>query len=68
MSFFIYVILKIRFNIVYIIFLINRYLINLISTHLNAIIRIFRYFKNTMHYELVYKNSLKNLFDYINFD
>ena len=32
------------------------------------IIRIFRYFKNIMYYELVYKGFLKNLFDYIDFD
>ena len=63
-----YIILRIRLDIVYIIFLINRYLINLISTHWNTIIRIFQYFKDIIHYELVYKNSLKNLFDYINSD
>ena len=68
MSSFMYVILKIHFNIVYIIFLINRYLINFISAYWNAIIQIFRYFKNIIHYELVYKNFLKNLFDYIDFD
>ena len=32
-NFFIYIILKIHLDIVYIIFLINRYLINFISTH-----------------------------------
>ena len=60
--------LRTRLDIAYIISLINWYLINFISTHWNAIIRIFWYFKNIIHYEFVYKGSLKNLFDYINFD
>ena len=53
-----YIMLETRSNIVYAVSLISRYLINSIQTHWNAVIRIFRYLKGTIHYELVYKESL----------
>ena len=60
--------LKTRFNIVYAVSLVSRYSINSTQTHWNAVIRIFRYLRDTVHYELVYKGSLQALIGYINFD
>ena len=53
-----YVMLKTRFNIVYTVSLISRYSVNSTQTHWNIVIRIFRYLRDTMHYELVYKEFL----------
>ena len=60
--------LKTRSDIVYAVSLVSRYLVNSIQTHWNAVIRIFRYLRDTMHYELVYKGSLQALIEYIDFD
>ena len=61
-------ILKTRLDIAYIILLINRYLVNSVISHLKAIIRIFRYFRNIVYYEFVYKDFLNNLIEYMNFN
>ena len=60
--------LETRSDIVYIISLISRYSVNSTQTHWNTVIRIFRYLRDTMHYELVYKESLQALIEYIDFD
>ena len=60
--------LETRSNIVYTVSLISRYLVNSTQTHWNAVIRIFRYLRDTMHYELVYKGSLQALIEYIDSD
>ena len=60
--------LETRFNIVYAVSLVSRYLVNSTQTHWNAVIRIFRYLRGTIHYELVYKGSLQALIEYIDFD
>ena len=64
----IYIILKTRSDIVYAVSLISRYSVNSTQTHWNAVIRIFRYLRGTMHYELVYKGSLQALTGYTDFD
>ena len=63
-----YVMLKTRSNIAYAISLISRYSVNPTQTHWNTVIRIFRYLRDTMYYELVYKGSLQALIEYIDFD
>ena len=60
--------LKTRSNIVYAVSIISRYLVNSTQTHWNAVIRIFRYLRDTIHYELVYKEFLQALIEYIDFD
>ena len=53
-----YVMLETRSDIAYAVSLVSRYSVNPIQTHWNAVIRIFRYLRGTVHYELVYKGSL----------
>ena len=60
--------LETRFNIVYAVSLVSRYSVNSTQTHWNTVIRIFRYLRDTVHYELVYKGSLQALIGYTNFD
>ena len=60
--------LKTRSDIVYTISLVSRYSVNSTQSHWNAVIRIFRYLRDTVHYELVYKESLQALIEYIDFD
>ena len=60
--------LKTRSDIVYIISLVSRYLVNSTQTHWNTVIRIFRYLRDTMYYELVYKEFLQALIEYTDFD
>ena len=63
-----YAILGTRPDIAYAVSLVSRYSANPTSAHWNAVIRIFRYLRGTVHYELVYKGSLENLIGYINSD
>ena len=63
-----YIMLKTRPNIAYAVSLVSRYLVNPTQTHWNAVVRIFRYLRDTMHYELVYKGSLQALIEYIDSD
>ena len=63
-----YAMLGTRPDIAYAVSLINRYSANPTSAHWNAVIRIFRYLRGTVHYELVYKGSLKDLSGYIDSD
>ena len=64
MGFLIYAILGTRPNIAYVVFLVSRYLANPTLAYWNIVIRIFRYFRGIVHYELVYKGSLEDLIDY----
>ena len=63
-----YVMLETRSNIVYAVSLISRYSANPTQTHWNTVIRIFRYLRGTIHYELVYKGSLQALTEYTDSD
>ena len=67
-EFFMYVMLDIRFNIVYFVFVINRYVFNFDETHWTIIKRIFRYLKNTLHFRLIFSNFLRFLIDWIDVD
>ena len=64
-EFFMYVMFDIRFNIVYFVFVINRYVFNFDEIHWTTIKRIFRYLKNTLHFRFIFFNSLKFLIDWI---
>ena len=63
-----YIMLETRPNIAYAVSLISRYSVNPTQTHWNAVVRIFRYLRDTVHYELVYKGSLQALTGYIDSD
>ena len=53
-----YAMLETRPNIAYAVSLVSRYSVNPTQAHWNAVVRIFRYLRGTVHYELVYKESL----------
>jgi hypothetical protein len=61
-----YIMLKIRFNIIYFISMINRYVFNLIHTHWQTIKRIFRYLRKTFQMKLIFREALKSLKNYTN--
>jgi hypothetical protein len=61
-----YIMLKIRSNIIYFISMINRYVFNLIQIHWQAIKRIFRYLRKTHHMKLMFREALKSLESYMN--
>ena len=63
-----YVMLETRPDIAYAISLVSRYSVNPTQAHWNTVVRIFRYLRDTMHYELVYKGSLQALTGYIDSD
>ena len=63
-----YAMLGTRPDIAYAVSLVSRYLVNSTQAHWNVVIRIFRYLRDTVHYELVYKGSLQALTGYIDFD
>ena len=67
-EFFMYVMLDIRFDIVYFVFVINRYVFNFDEIHWTTIKRIFRYLKNTLHFRFIFFDSLKFLIDWTNVD
>ena len=63
-----YAILGTRPDIAYAVSLMSRYLANPLPAHWNAVVRIFRYLRGIVHYELIYKGSLQDLTGYIDFD
>ena len=67
-EFFMYVMLDIRFDIVYFVFVINRYAFNFDEIHWTTIKRIFRYLKNTLHFRFIFFDSLKFLINWTNVD
>ena len=64
-DFFMYAMFDTRFDIIFVVFVVNRYVFNSIEKHWIAIKHIFRYLKNTLHFRLTFTNSLKFLIDYI---
>jgi hypothetical protein len=60
----IYIMLKIRFNIIYFISMINRYVFNLTQIHWQTIKRIFRYLRKTYQMKLIFRETLKSLKSY----
>ena len=67
-EFFMYVMLDIRFDIVYSVFIINRYVFNFDEIHWTIVKRIFRYLKSTLHFRLIFSNFLRFLIDWIDVD
>ena len=63
-----YAMLGTRPDIAYAVSLVSRYAANPTPAHWNAVIRIFRYLRGTVHYELVYKGSLQDLIGYTDSD
>jgi hypothetical protein len=61
-----YIMLKIRFDIIYFISIINRYVFNLIQTHSQTIKRIFRYLLETYQMKLIFRETSKFLKNYTN--
>jgi hypothetical protein len=61
-----YIMLKTRFDIIYSISMINRYVFNLIQTHWQAIKRIFRDLRKTYQMKLIFREALKSLKNYTN--
>ena len=63
-----YAMLGTRPDIAYVVFLVSRYSVNSTSAHWNVVIRIFRYLRGIVHYELVYKGFLEDLIGYTDSD
>jgi hypothetical protein len=63
-----YVMLNIKFDIIYLIFVISRYAINSTQTHWQTIKRNFRYLREIYQMKLMFQESLKRLKEYTNFD
>jgi hypothetical protein len=61
-----YIMLKIRSNIIYFISMINRYVFNLIQIYWQAVKRIFRYLRETHQIKLMFREALKSLQNYTN--
>jgi hypothetical protein len=61
-----YVMLKIRSDIIYSISMMNRYASNSTQTHWQTIKRIFRYLRNTYQMKLIFRERLRRLKDYTN--
>jgi hypothetical protein len=61
-----YIMLKIRSNIIYFISMINRYVFNFIQTHWQIVKRIFRYLRKTYQIKLMFRETLKSLKNYTN--
>jgi hypothetical protein len=61
-----YIMLKIRSNIIYSISMISRYVFNLIQIHWQAVKRIFRYLRKTHQMKLMFRETLKSLKNYTN--
>ncbi len=61
-----YIMLKIRFDIIYFISMINRYVFNFIQIHWQTIKHISRYLRKTYQMKLIFRETLKFLKDYTN--
>ena len=62
-EFFMYVMFDTRFDIVYFVFVINRYAFNFDEIYSIIVKRIFRYLKNTLHFRLIFLIFLRFLID-----
>jgi hypothetical protein len=61
-----YIMLKTRFDIIYFISMISRYVFNLTQIHWQTIKRIFRYLRETYQIKLIFRETLKFLKNYTN--
>ena len=67
-DFLMYVMLNIRSDIAFAIFMIFRFDLNLIDAHWIVVKRIFRYFRNFIDLCLIYRKSLQSFFEYNDVD
>ena len=67
-SFLIYIILKIKLDIVFIIFTLNRYLNNPTFIYIKIVKRIFKYFKSIIDLKFVYYGDIKAFIKFVNVD
>ena len=63
-----YVMLDIRFDIIFAVSIINRYAFNSNDTHWKIVKRIFRYLRQSLDLRLTFSESLQSLVDYIDVD
>jgi hypothetical protein len=61
-----YAMLETRLNIIFVVFVINRYVVNSIEQHWKIVKRIFRYLKKIIDLSLIYKDTIQKLINYIN--
>ena len=60
-----YIIFDTQFNIVYIVFVVNRYFFNFIEIYCIIIKRIFRYFNIIINFQFIFRDNLKIFSNYI---
>ena len=65
---FMYVMLDIRFDIIFAVSIISRYVFNLNDTHWKIVKRIFRYLRHSLDLRLTFSESLQSFVDYIDVD
>ena len=63
----IYAMITTRLNLIYSLWILLHYCINLNLTHVKAVIRVFKYIKKILNYDVYYENK-KNLIKYIDVD
>ena len=64
-KFLIYAMFEIRSNIVYTMFVVNRYIFNFIFIHEKIVKNIFRYIQSIFNLRFIFSNTMQLLFDYI---
>ena len=64
----IYAMLDIKSNIIFVVLMIFRYIVNFIDVYHFMIKRIFKYLRVTINWHLIYQNSLKDFINYIDFN
>ena len=62
-----YAMIMTRSDLIYSLSILSRYYFNSNSTHIKAVIRVFKYIKKTLNYDIHYENK-KNLIKYIDVD
>ena len=67
-DFLMYVMLKIRLDLVYVVFVINKYVFNFIDTHWKIVKRIFRYIQKTLDFRLTFSEALESFVKYTDVD
>ena len=67
-DFLIYVILKTRFDFVYVVFMINKYVFNFINIHWKIVKRIFCYIRKTLDFRLIFNKTFESFIKYIDVD
>ena len=63
-----YIILKTRFNLVYVVFIINKYIFNFIDIHWKTVKRIFCYIQKTFDLRFIFNETFEFFVEYIDVD